>query len=287
MKHLNKTIIAPALLASLLLQSNSASAQDALTTSDNPAAEAHATINRPTLTAEKRDWQLTAGGGLLVRPTYEGSDRYSLLPLPIINATYNDMISIGIGGVSAYWHDGPMRLGAGLTYHGGRKDHKSGAFVSRGDDRLIGMGNIRASLGARAFGSYTASHITFKASATKFTGSDNRGLLIDAGLSMPRLVGRRLILKPHLNATWADSNYMQTFFGVSAAQAIASRFTAFRAKAGLKDVRIGIDANYRLDRHWFLGINADYKRLTGDAARSPLTFAKSQFKVMTLAGYRF
>jgi len=286
MKPFTKIISALVLLATLCMQAGAAGAQDGMTASDNPATEAHATVGEHASAANHGSWRVMLGAGPYVRPTYEGSNRYTVVPVPVFNATYNDMLSINTGGLNVYWHDEHVRLGAGLTYKGGRKDRKSGSFLSRGDDRLIGMGNVRAVMGLRAFGSYTIEHVKLSTGITQFTGG-NHGLLVDVAASLPFKATERLVLKPHVSATWANGTYMQTYFGVSAAQAANSRFARFNAGAGLKDVSIGLNANYGLDRNWFLGINADAKRLTGDAARSPISLSNTQIMVMSMLGYQF
>ena len=286
MKPFTKILFIPALLATVCMQANEARAQDGMTASGNTATEAHATVEEHTPASKNEGWRVMLGAGPYVRPTYEGSDRYSVVPVPVINATYNDMLSISTGGLNVYWHDDHVRLGAGLSYQGGRKESKSGSFFSRGDDRLIGMGNVNAALGVRAFGSYSIEHVKLSAAVTQFTGG-NHGLLVDVGASLPFKATGRLILKPHVNATWANGTYMQTFYGVTTVQAANSRFTRFNAGAGLKDVSIGLNANYGLDQNWFLAINADAKRLTGDAARSPISLSNTQITVMSMLGYQF
>jgi len=286
MNPFTKILSMPILLAALCIQTSVAQAQDDMNAGNSPATEAPATLHEHAPAATNEGWKVMLGAGPYVRPTYEGSNRYTVVPVPVFNATYNDMLAINNGGVNVYWHDEHIRLGAGLTYQGGRNDRKSGSFLSRGDDRLIGMGKVKAAMGMRAFGSYSIEHVELSTALTQFTGG-NHGLLLDMGAAFPFKATERLVLKPHVNATWANGTYMQPLFGVTAAQAANSRFTRFNAGAGLKDVSIGLNANYGLDRNWFLGFNADAKRLTGDAAKSPLSLSNTQIMVMSMVGYQF
>jgi len=34
-------------------------------------------------------WDVTIGAGAAVRPTYEGSDRYKVTPIPLVNVTWS------------------------------------------------------------------------------------------------------------------------------------------------------------------------------------------------------
>lgn len=233
------------------------------------------------------DWDVTLGVGGAFLPTFEGSDRYHVQPAPLVSITYNDMITLNNSGLSAYWHTGDLRIGAGLTYNAGRADSKDNGLFSNGDDRLRGMGDVDAALGLKAFTSYRLWMVDLNAALTKYTGNDNDGLVVDLGLALPCTLTDKLTLTPHAEATWANTDYMQTFFGVTPTQAANSGFAKYEADAGFKDIRAGVDANYRLDEHWFLRVRTDVKRLIGDAADSPMSFSDTGVTASAMVGYRF
>jgi outer membrane protein len=234
-----------------------------------------------------REWDVTLGvaGGLT--PTFEGSDRTRFRPLPLIAFKWRDTISFGEGGLSAAWHNKHLRIGGGLTFDPGRKDHSTGGIFETGDDRLRGLGTINAALGLRGFAEYRAGPLSVELSGTKFTGPQNSGILANLGLSMALPLSKKLIFIPNVRATWADGNYTQAYFGVTAPQAAASIFPAFSAGAGVKDVRGGASLIYRLNNHWFVSGNASVVRLMGPAARSPISIKDTSVTAMTMIGYRF
>ncbi|HWM61898.1 MAG TPA: MipA/OmpV family protein [Rhizomicrobium sp.] len=234
-----------------------------------------------------KDWEVTLGAGAGMRPTFEGSDRYTVRPLPVLSVTWRDTISLGEGGLSAYWHRKRFRIGAGLTFDAGRKDHSSGGIFESGDDRLKGLGTINAALGLRGFASYRLGPVNFDLSATKFTGRQNDGIVASLGASAPLPLTKQLVVMPHVHASWANGNAMQTYFGVTAAQASASIFPRFNAGSGLRDVRGGVNIIYRLSPRWFVAGDASVTRLMGDAARSPISISDTNVMVTTMIGYRF
>jgi outer membrane protein len=235
-----------------------------------------------------KEWDVTLGAGFALRPTYEGSDRYTASPLPILSVTYRDWLSLGQDGLSAYWRRESLQIGAGLTYGGGR-DEKDDSMFGGGDKRLRGMGKIDGALGVRAFANYDLKPIRLSASVTKFTGDKdkNDGVLVQIGAAYPVKVTDKLTVTPNIGATWADENYMQSYFGVTSLQASRSRFTRFTAESGVKDVSFGLNANYRFDQNWFAGAGVTVKQLTSDAAKSPLSFADTQGLFLVNVGYRF
>jgi outer membrane scaffolding protein for murein synthesis (MipA/OmpV family) len=234
-----------------------------------------------------KDWDVTVGAGASVRPTFEGSNRSMVSPLPYLDVTYDDMISLGIKGLNAYWHQDDIRVGGGVTFDGGRKDSKGNGIFNEGDDRLKGLGNIDSSVGFRGFASYDLGLFNVGASVTKFTGSQNDGVLVDFGAELPYKVTDKLMVITHIGATWADDSYMKTFFGVTPAQAAHSRFRKFSAGSGLKDVGAGVNARYNFDKHWFAGAIADVKELTGDASKSPISYSDTNESFLVFVGYHF
>ena len=232
-------------------------------------------------------WDVNVAGGVGTRPTFEGSDKYVTSVVPFIQATYDDMISLGVDGINGYWHHDNFRIGAGLTRDPGRNDSKSNSVFSRGDDRLNGLGDISGALGVKIFGSYKFDLVNLTSSITKFDGSENKGLLANFGADIPFKLTDRLMVVTHVGATWADKSYMETYFGVTPVQAADSAFKEYTAGSGVKDVDFGIKATYRLDQHWFIGGNIGVEKLTDDAARSPIVFSKTEPTFMAMVGYHF
>ena len=270
-----KKILATSALLSLLFVSTAALAQGG--NGNGPSSEA------------KGDWDVSVGAGVAFVPTFEGSDRYRVAPLPFVKIVYKDMISLdAINGLNAYWQTGGLRLGAGVVYNSGRSDHKDSGMFGGGDDRLKGMGDIDGAVGFKGFASYRLEKLVdMSVAVTKFVGDDNDGVVVDLGLKTPIKLTDKLMLFPHMGATWANEDYMETFFGVTAAQASRTGFSRFDADAGFKDIRAGIDVNYKIDEHWLFSVRTDVKRFVGDASKSPISFTNTNVTVATMIGYKF
>ena len=230
-------------------------------------------------------WDVTIGAGAAVRPTYEGSDRYKVTPIPLVNVTWNDMISLGTTGLSAYWRHENLRVGVGLTYGLGRTQNNS--LFSQGDDRLAGLGDIPAALGVRGFADYRLGFVDLNASITKLTANGNNGVLVNFGAAVPYKLTDATTLMANVSVTWADQSYMQTYFGVTSTQAANSGFARYDAGAGIKDVSIGIGLNHKFDQHWAVSADVRVTRLTGDAENSPIVFSKTQATFLSALEYHF
>lgn len=231
------------------------------------------------------DWDVTLGAGAALRPTYEGSDRYIVSPVPFGSVIWKDTVSLSAEGLSAYWRYGDLRVGGGLTYGVGRYQG-SGTF-HQGDSRLAGMGDIPSALGLRAFADYRLGPVNLNASLTKLTANGNDGVLVNLGVGLPYKLTQTTTVRASVSADWADQNYMQEHFGVTTAQAIASSYSPYSAGAGIKSVNFGLGVTQQFDAHWSLTVNGRLIQLTGDAENSPIVFSKTQGVVMSAIAYHF
>ena len=97
-------------------------------------------------------------------------------------------------------------------------------------------------------------------------------------------------MSSNLKATFANDNYMETYFGVTDAQSSSSGLRKFKAESGMKDVSAGANFIYPIDRHWSMITFLSFSRLLNDAANSPLVKdlgPKNQFWLGLGAAYRF
>lgn len=261
-----------ALTAAFLLLSPAAHGQ--------PANDPFAPNGKPSV------WSVVLGAGGIVRPTFEGSDRYFASPVPLVSINYNDMISLDTSGLNAYWRNGGLQIGGGLTYNLGRLQG-SNSVVTPGDERLNGLGNIPAAAGLRAFANYKLGPVVLGATLTKYLAEGNNGLLIDGLVEIPYRLGERTTLTGRLFATWADQSYMQTWFGVTPGQSISSGYAVYQAEAGIKNVGLGINLRHQFGTNWMLSADARLSRLTGSADHSPITVSNTNMSFLAMLGYRF
>jgi outer membrane scaffolding protein for murein synthesis (MipA/OmpV family) len=87
--------------------------------------------------------------------------------------------------------------------------------------------------------------------------------------------------------TFADSRYMNAWFGVSAVQAANSGYAPYQASAGLKSAGLGIAATWIPAKHWYVIGNVAFQQLFGSAAHSPITQTSSSEVVALSIAYEF
>jgi outer membrane protein len=232
-------------------------------------------------------WDIILAAGVAMQPTFHGSDRYRATPVPLVIIRWRDAVSLGADGLTLYWHDNNLRIGGGVNYDGGRLGHETSGILNSGDNRLAGLGDVDGSVGLRGFASYKWGPVYLDASAIKYIGPQNKGILANFGISSPWALTKRFVIRPHIGATWANDNYMQTFFGITPTQAAQSRFPQFNTEGGLEDVHGGLTGVYFLSSHWFIGADASAIQYMGNAARSPITISNTNATFATVIGYHF
>ena len=68
-------------------------------------------------------------------------------------------------------------------------------------------------------------------------------------------------------------------------QSVRSGFPAFEANAGINNLRLSAGTNYRFAQNWRLFCGLTAPRLTGDAAASPITETRGEYRAFLTAIY--
>lgn len=209
------------------------------------------------------------GGGGNVAPRYEGSSDYFLSPYPTFRLkrlTLPNGFQIGGGdgmGLSFY---------PSFNFRGARKAADTPALTGLADVEAaveLGLGASYATPGFKVFGEVRRG----------VTGHE--GYVGEFGADMSFQPAERLTVAAGPRISFADGEYMDRYFSVTAAEAIASGLPQFDAGAGFKTVGAEVSARYEMGADWALESAARYDRLVGDAGDSPVTGigSRNQFGV--------
>lgn len=231
------------------------------------------------------DWKVSVGAGAAVAPVYEGSDNDHVLAIPAVKVVYKDMVTLGQDGlmVKAFDND-KLKLEAGLGYQPGRDES---------DDHmnLRGMGDVDGAALAKIGATYILGNTPVGRAEAGVLLS--QGLSADYGMTVKGLVGvkkpvtDRLMVGADMHATWASETHMETYFGVSSAQAARSGHAAYAPGAGVKSYGVALNGMYQLTPDWRVFAKAQADQLTGDAADSPVVARDIQPSAMVGLMYSF
>ena len=211
------------------------------------------------------DFTFDIGGGGVFRPEFEGANEYEVDPIPAFDIRFRDWIFLstnrGLGLDLIQDGDQVWRAGPIVNYRRPREEDDSGA--------LRGLGDVDGTIEAGAYLEYTPSPLGGKLEVRHGFGG-HQGILVDMGVSYREKLTDELLINLGPGATWASDDYMEAYFGISDFQSSRSGYAAYDADAGFKDVSFGAALSYSPVP--FLAVTgfANYERLLGDAAESPL-----------------
>jgi outer membrane protein len=214
----------------------------------------------------------TVAAGAMMVPDYEGSSDYTAAPLVFFNFRY-DQYYIQSEGLGVKANVSPFRAveaGPVVSLRGGRDS----------DVESDAVGNLREVDDAVEAGLFLTvpfndvamerDQFSLNVKAMTDISDTHEGSTISFGPGYAFFPTDQLRLSASLSATYADDDYMRTYFGIDRATVGTSGLALHTAEAGLKDVGVTLTANYALTKNWGLVGIAGYTRLLGDAADSPI-----------------
>jgi outer membrane scaffolding protein for murein synthesis (MipA/OmpV family) len=221
-----------------------------------------------------------------VQPVYDGSRAYRIQGGPVINIQYKDEAFLATGDGLGYnfLRGDHYQVGASLVYDLGRK-------MKDDYTNLRGMGDISAAPVAKVFATAVLSKkfpLILRTDVRQFAGGAE-GAVGDVGVYMP-LPGssRTFVMFAGPSITLATHHYMQTLFGVSPAQALASGHPAYDVPhSGTTAAGVGFSATKFVTTHWLMNLDAAISQIRGSAVNSPLVERRTQRVLALSLDYQF
>jgi MipA family protein len=238
-------------------------------------------------------WEGAIGLSTRWQPEYSGAGKQVLKLSPVFFLRYGRLtITNASGFVTRRETDVARGLGVDLVqgsrlrvnlavrFDAGRSESSS--------DALKGLGDIKPTVRVRASASYRLEgpwRLGASWSADAFgRGGGNSGD-VSLGWDHPITDATRLSLGMSLAA--AQDRYMQTYYGITPAQASRTGYPAYEPGSGLRDATIGGGLRHDFGPRWTMLANASATRLLGPAAASPLTTRSTTWGVGAALAWRF
>jgi MipA family protein len=215
-----------------------------------------------------------AGLAIGMLPDYEGSDDYQFGGAPYFKITYPNTQLYFLwrateASVNIINHPS-LRLGPIANYRFGRDDDVEDDVVKlmKEIDDTVEVGGF---LGYEWIDRGNLRHRFFiSADCLTDVKGEYDGYIISLSARYWYPVCKRADFLIGAGGTYADDNYMETYFGVSPADAFRTGLPVFQAEAGVKDVNVTPAVIVHLNPDWHLGIGFRYSHLLEDADESPV-----------------
>jgi outer membrane scaffolding protein for murein synthesis (MipA/OmpV family) len=229
--------------------------------------------------------QYSIGGGVGIKPDYEGSEDYALVPVPTGAAIFDNGMFVKLLGLnlranlipSNFW-----RLGLMYNYRAERDDVENNRV-----DRMKDVSDANE-LGIWGGIDWQGWFLLFDVLAD--TGNAYEGWYATLKGGYNWRISENFVFTTGASTTYADDDYMQTYFGVSKSDAQRSGLDRYDADEGIKDVALDLGANWGFAQRWDLRGILQVKQLVGDADDdSPVVDegSETQFFTAVLVVFKF
>ena len=217
------------------------------------------------------------GGGVGMKPDYEGSSEYVPVPVPTGAAMFDNGMFVKLIGLnlranlipSKIWRLGPM-----YNYRGERgdvEDNRVDRMKDVSDANEFGIwGGIDWQGWLLLFGILADTGNAYEGSYATLKGGYNWR------------ISEKFVFTMGASTTYADDDYMQTYFGVNRQDSARSGLDRYDADEGIKDVALDLGANWSFAQRWDLRGVLQVKQLVGDANDdSPVVDEGSETQLFT------
>lgn len=223
-------------------------------------------------------WKVTVGGGVASTPRFEGAAKNRLRAVPLLEIDNGHFFASTTRGLGYNFSDDKAtQYGLRMNWSPYRKQ--------TADPHLNGLGDLGFGIEGGAF-----YHTRFDQwYVTSSAAAGNHGAHIDLGGGYEFKLSPTDQLRTGLELTWANNKYMQTYFGVTAAQSAASGgvLPVYSANSGIKDYALKANWTHAYTKEWFSNAGLTVKQLSGSAKNSPVTQRQTGTSASFVVGYRF
>lgn len=221
------------------------------------------------------------GSGRVVRFTPGIYLRYGRYAVSTISGFVTRKETEVIRGLSAdLLNTEQLRVNFGLRIDRGRDSSDSPALSGLEDVQPTVRGRLLVS---RALGRGWSLSVGTSADLLGRGG----GVLLDANIGKTYRFGSQTTWSWGLGVSAGNERYMQTYFGITEAQAAATGYPVFTPGAGLRDVSLGVDMRSDLGERWVVYLGAGASRVLSPARDSPLNRTDSGWSIRTGLAWRF
>ena len=222
------------------------------------------------------DLVVTLGGGLKTEPGWDGSKSYVLSPFPIIGLRFLRSPLTG---------QPTTDTGFGIAPSFRYLSNRSFGPASP----MTGLPDVATAFEAGLTVDYTDSNWRAFATARQGFGG-HHGQTFELGIDGILHPMDKLTLEAGPRVSFATSDYMRTYYGVSAASSAATGVAAYDPGGGYRGAGVAGRITYDIDRNWLVRGDASWTHLSDKIAASPIMRAegnREQFSVGLGVAYRF
>jgi outer membrane protein len=205
------------------------------------------------------------GIGLGFVPDYEGSSDYEAVPIPYARVNWDDGKSLELQALklkATLLRFDALTLGPLANFRPGRDDVDN--------ERVDDLKDVDDAFELGVFAGFEIDQWNVSAEILQDVSDEHDGLLFTLGGGYRLPLDEKKTLSLGASITFADDDYMESFFEIDNADSARSGLETFDADSGLKDISFKVGFGNMLTESWRMQAIIRYSRLLGDAADSPV-----------------
>ena len=216
------------------------------------------------------------GIGVIAKPDYEGSDENETRVAPFGRYAWASGRYVNLGGTGGSENAGRLSLnlittdssenwtfGPLLQYRLKRDDDVDNQQVKR-------MKEVDAATELGAFVGFRTGPWSTELSFAGDVSDEHDGYLVYLKGAYKLMQTSKVMVSLGVDTSWADSSYMETYFGVDNKNVGNSGLPFYKPDSGFKDIGLSLTGVYYFNKTWAVGGVASYTRMLNDAEDSPL-----------------
>ncbi|MFV1998421.1 MAG: MipA/OmpV family protein [Acidiferrobacterales bacterium] len=216
------------------------------------------------------------GLGVLAKPDYEGSDDNETIAVPFGMYHWASGRYVELGGSGGNENAGRLSLnlitrdssevwtfGPLLQYRLKRDDDVENRQVER-------MQEVDAATELGVFVGFETGPWSADLSFAGDVSDEHDGYLVYLKGGYKLMQTSKILVALGVETSWADSSYMETYFGVDNNNVGNSGLPFYKPDSGFKDIGLSLTGVYSFNKTWSLAGVASYTRMLNDAEDSPL-----------------
>ncbi|MFZ6654997.1 MipA/OmpV family protein [Undibacterium sp. TJN19] len=216
------------------------------------------------------------GVAAVVAPSAEGSSGRRFFVLPFASVQWSNGVFLAPGEIG-------IRLPAPVN-------SQYGLMLAYGvkPDRIDNTNDAKINAEPGGFYNYQfAQQLGIKSRLAFGGGDQHRGARMELGAWASTALTSHQSASAEVGLQLADHAYMQSYFGVSAAQAGHGPYRLYDAASGVKNTYLNLNWRTELSLKYELSLRLGLNRLYGSAASSPLVSQRNTVSVMSAISYHY
>jgi outer membrane protein len=232
------------------------------------------------------DWYLKVGGAVLTKPKFDGADKNKF--------AFQPMISVGKAGPSARFSSRNDNISFALVDTGFFRAGAAGKLIFKRDEGdhsdLRGLSQVKMGGELGGFAELYVSDFARIRGEVRHGIRTHDAVVVDVAADAFFNMTDTIQLSGGPRLSMATKDYFETYYGVDAAESLASGLAPYSPGGGIKSIGAGGAVTWKTTDQITTSVFAEYERLMGPAAKSSLVRekgSKNQLTVGASATYRF